>query len=119
MKKRLLIALALMLSIAASAQALSYYAVKRIDIAGSSVPLSFSIKPSIVVVVAAATNTDEVCIDWDGGTAVCPATNTPGNDRLAAGDKATWDLKPGVNAIGKISVIAASGTQTIYVKAIP
>lgn len=91
----------------------AFYAVKRADIAAVSVNFVFGFTSKKVVIETAATNTDEVCIDWIGGTAVCPAANTAGDDRVAAGRSITLDDY----AVTSISVISSSGTQTISVRA--
>ena len=89
-----------------------FYAVKRTDIGASSVNIPFGFVPTVVQIQAASTNADEVCIDWSGGTAVCPAADTAGDDALEAGSTITID------GFGtrSISVIAASGTLTVYVR---
>lgn len=91
----------------------AFYAVKRVDIAAASVNLAFSFTSRKVAISAPLTNTDEVCLDWLGGTAVCPAANTAGDDRLAPGDSILIDDI----AIASLSVISSSGTQTVYVRA--
>lgn len=90
-----------------------FYAIKRVNITTASVNLAFGFTAKKVFIQMASANDDEVCIDWDGGTAVCPAANTAGNDRMVAGDGVILDDFIGTS----ISVIAASGTQTIYVRA--
>jgi hypothetical protein len=91
----------------------AFYAIKRDNIAGVSVNLAFGFTSKKIVVETPSTNTDEICIDWIGGTAVCPAANTAGDDRIAAGRSIILDDYAGTS----ISVIAASGTQTVYVRA--
>ena len=90
-----------------------FYAVKRTDIGATSVNLAFGFTSKKVVVEVPASNTDEVVIDWTGGTAVVPAANTPGDDRIAPGRTITLDDY----AVSSISVVAVSGTQSIYVRA--
>lgn len=87
--------------------------VKRTDIAAASVNLSFGFTSKKVALEFPLTNTDEVCVDWTGGTAVCPAANTSGDDRFAPGDSILLDEY----AVTSVSVIAASGTQTVYIRA--
>lgn len=87
--------------------------VKRTDIAAASVNLSFGFTSKKVALEFPLTNTDEVCVDWTGGTAVCPAANTAGDDRFAPGDSIIIDEY----AVTSVSVIAASGTQTVYIRA--
>ena len=91
----------------------AFYGVKRVDIAAASVNLAFSFTSRKVAISAPLTNTDEICLDWLGGTAVCPAANTAGDDRLAPGDSILIDNI----AIASLSVISSSGTQTVYVRA--
>lgn len=89
------------------------FAVKRENITTSSAAISFSFTSRKVLVSFPLTNTDEVCVDWQGTTAVCPAANTAGDARFAPGDSVIIDDI----ATDGISVISASGTQTIYVQA--
>lgn len=90
-----------------------FYSVKRANIAASSINVSFGFKAKKIAVFTPTANTDEICIDWTGGTAVCPAANTAGDDRIPAATSVILD-EYGVTSI---SVIAASGTQTIYIRA--
>jgi len=87
--------------------------VKRTDIAAASVNISFGFTSKKVALEFPLTNTDEICVDWTGGTAVCPAANTAGDDRFAPGDTIFVDEY----AVTSLSFIAASGTQTVYVRA--
>lgn len=91
----------------------SFFAVKRDNIAGSSVNLAYGFTSRKVALEFPLTNTDEVCVDWLGGTAVCPTSNTAGDDRYAPGSSIILDDYAGTS----ISVISASGTQTVYVRA--
>lgn len=91
----------------------AYYAVKLTNIAAASVNIPFGFTSKKVVIETYAGNTDEICLSYTGGTAVCPAANTAGNDRILGGRSITLDNF----AVTSISVIAASGTQTIYVRA--
>jgi len=90
-----------------------FYAIKRDNIAAASVNLSFGFTSKKVALEFPLTNTDEVCLDWTGGTAVCPAANTAGDDRFGPGDVILLDEY----AVTSVSVIAASGTQTVYIRA--
>lgn len=87
--------------------------VKRTDIAAASVNFSFGFTSKKVALEFPLTNTDEVCVDWTGGTAVCPAANTAGDDRFPPGTSIILDNY----AVTSVSVIASSGTQTVYVRA--
>lgn len=91
----------------------AFYANKRTDIAAASVNLPFGFTSRKVAIEFPLTNTDEVCVDWSGGTAVCPAANTDGDDRFLPGDTILIDDF----AQTSLSFISASGTQTIYVRA--
>lgn len=91
----------------------AFYAIRRDNIAAASVNLAFSFTSRKVHISAPLTNTDDVCLDWLGGTAVCPAANTAGDDRLAPGGSIIIDDI----AVASVSVISSSGTQTINVQA--
>ncbi len=92
----------------------AFYAIKRDNITNpASVNLAFGFTSKKVVIETDPANTDEVVVDWLGGTAVAPAANTAGDDRIKAGRIVTFDDY----AVTSISVIAASGTQTIYIRA--
>lgn len=90
-----------------------FYAIKRDNIAAASVNLAFGFTSRKVSLEFPLTNTDEVCVDWLGGTAVCPAANTAGDDRFLPGDTIIIDDMD----ITSISVTSNSGTQTVYVRA--
>jgi hypothetical protein len=89
------------------------FSVKRDNIAAASVNLAFGFTSKKIAVRADPTNTDEICIDWLGTTAVCPAANTSGDGRLKPGTTFVLDDY----AQTSLSVIAASGTQIIYIDA--
>lgn len=89
------------------------FSVKRDNIAAASVNLAFGFTSKKIAVRADVTNTDEVCIDWLGATAVCPAANTSGDGRLKPGTTYFIDDY----AQTSLSAIAASGTQIIYIDA--
>ncbi len=91
----------------------NFYAIKLTNLTTASQNLAFGFTPRIVIVETGAANTDEICPDWLGATAVCPAANTAGDDRLAANRTITLD---GYGSTS-ISLIAASGTQTVFVRA--
>lgn len=91
----------------------NFYAIKRANIAGTSVNLAFGFTSSTVIVEVPGSNTDNIIVDWAGGTAVAPAANTAGDDILEPGRTVVLDYFYGTS----ISVIAASGTQTVYVRA--
>lgn len=91
----------------------AFFSVKRDNIAAASVNLAYGFTSRKISIEAATTNTDEVCIDWLGSTAVCPAANTAGDGRLVPGGVILLDDFANTS----ISVIAASGTQTVFVRA--
>ena len=87
------------------------FSVKRDNIAAASVNLAFGFTSKKIIIVADATNTDDVCIDMLGGTAVCPAANTSGDRRFRPGATLVLDDY----AVTSLSAIAASGTQIISI----
>lgn len=87
--------------------------IDRANITTASVNLAFGLTSKKVKIIASPSNTDDICIDYLGGTAVCPAANTAGNDRLKAGTVMILDNFSRTS----VSVIAASGTQEIQVTA--
>lgn len=91
----------------------AFFSVVRDNITTSSVNLAFGFTSKKVAIQAWSNNTDEVCIDWLGGTAVCPAANTAGDARLIPGQTMILDDY----AQTSIAVIAASGTQRVNVTA--
>jgi hypothetical protein len=91
----------------------AFYAIKRDNIAAVSVNLAFGFTASMVVVEVPSTNTDNLVIDWIGGTAAAPAANTAGDDIMEPGRTIVFDNYH----VASISVIAAGGTQTVYVRA--
>lgn len=90
-----------------------FFAVKRANITTSSANLAFGFTSRRVVVETDPANAAELCVDWKGGTAVCPSANTAGDDTIAAGRIVLFDDF----GVSSISVIAASGTLTVYVRA--
>lgn len=91
----------------------AFYAIKHTNVAAVSINLPFGFTSKKVVVEAPGSNTAEIVIDWLGGTAVAPAANTAGDDVLAPGRTIILDEY----AVTSISVIAVSGTQSVYVRA--
>jgi len=90
----------------------STYSIKRVNITTASVNLAFGFTSKTIQIETGQSNDAEIAIDYLGGTAVAPAANTAGNDLVDAGRIITLDV-----ATTSISVIAVSGTQTIYVRA--
>lgn len=96
-----------------AASGASFYSIVRDNLTTSSVNLAFGFTSKQVSIQASINNTDEVCIDWIGGTAVCPAANTAGDARLIPGQSMFIDNY----AVTSLSAIAASGTQRINITA--
>lgn len=90
-----------------------FFAVLRENIAASSINTAFGFTSKKVSVSAPAGNTADVCVDWIGGTAVCPAANTSGDARIAPGTSIILDAY----AVTSLSFIAESGTQSLMVQA--
>lgn len=65
--------------------AATFYAIRRVNIAASSVNLAFGFTASRVLLYTSVDNDDDVVVDWAGGTAVAPAANTAGDALLPAG----------------------------------
>jgi len=89
------------------------FGIKRDNITTSSVNIAFGFKSRKVILILPSANTDDICVSWLGGTAVCPAANTSGHMKYPAGTTIIIDDI----GVDNISIIAASGTQTIYIQA--
>jgi len=89
------------------------YNIELTNLTTSSQNLPFGFTSTKIIVETPATNTQNICVNWLGGTAVCPASNTAGNDVIAPGRLFVYDFL----AETSISAIAASGTQTVFVRA--
>jgi hypothetical protein len=96
-----------------AASGAAFFSVKRDNITTSSVNLAYGFTSKKIAISSSVNNTDELCVSWTGGTAVCPAANTSGNDRLVPGQTMILDDF----AQTSISVIANSGTQTVFIDA--
>jgi hypothetical protein len=90
-----------------------FYAIKSENLTTVSRNFAFGLTSRKIAIRAPSTNTDEICIDYLGGTAVCPAANTAGDSRMAPGSAIILDDFSGTS----LSFIASSGTQTVYVNA--
>lgn len=90
-----------------------FYAIKNTIPNTASANFAFGFPAKKVALEFPSGNSDEVCVDWDGGTAVCPGANTAGDDRYAANRSIILD---GVN-MSSVSLIADSGSQTVYIRA--
>jgi hypothetical protein len=122
MKRGIILGVLLLSFLAGAAWAIDFYSIKKTNLTTSSVNLDFGFPAAIVILETPTANTQEICIDWAGGTAVCPSTDAAGDDRLGAGKSLTVDLSNrGIGMdnykVTSISVIAVSGTQTISVRA--
>jgi len=91
----------------------AFFSVDRANITTSSVNLAFGFTSKKIAVRSSVNNTADLCIDWIGGTAVCPAANTAGDGRLHPGDTYILDDY----AQTSLSIIAESGTQTVNIDA--
>ncbi len=91
----------------------NFFAITDAGIAAASQNFAFGFTSKKVMVAAPTTNGADVCVDWGGGTAVCPAANTAGDDLLKAGESIILDDFKGTS----ISAISASGTVEITVRA--
>lgn len=89
------------------------YAINRNDISSTSISIPFGFTSRKVLVSFPITNTDIVCLDWQGTTAVCSSVNTSGDAKFSPGTSVIIDDI----ATAGIQVIAASGTQSIFVQA--
>ena len=96
-----------------AASGTAFFSVNRVNITTSSVNLAFGFTSKKIAVRASVSNTADLCIDWIGGTAVCPAANTAGDGRLHPGDVYILDDY----AQTSLAVIAESGTQTVDIDA--
>lgn len=90
-----------------------FYAVKRDNVGTSSINIPFGFTSKMVIVETSMANSDDVCVDWLGGTAIVPAANISGDDLLSPGRIVVLDNF----YTASISLIAVSGTQTVYVRA--
>jgi len=91
----------------------NFFAITDTAIAAVSQNFAFGFTSRKVFISAPVTNGDGVCIDHGGGTAICPASDTAGDDVLEPGESISIDE----HAITSISAISASGTNTIVVRA--
>ncbi len=89
------------------------FSIKRNNITTASVNIAFGFTSEKIQIISDSTNTDEICIDWEGATAICPAVNTAGDMVMLAGESLFIDDY----ATGTISIIAASGTQIVFIRA--
>lgn len=94
-----------------------FFSIERDNITTASVTIDFSFTSGFasrkILVETPSSNSDDVCLDWSEGTAVCPAANTAGNQRIKPGTSLFID---NIAETG-VSVIAASGTQVFQVTA--
>lgn len=67
------------------------YAIERTNISTSSVNLAFGMTSGKLELTAYSSNTADICVDFSGGTAVCPSANTAGHYRLKPGKSIMMD----------------------------
>lgn len=91
----------------------NFFAILDTGIAAASQNFAFGFSSRKVIVEAPSTNTANICVDWLGGTAVCPAADTAGDDVMTPGTAITLDFYEQTS----VSAIAASGTQSVNIRA--
>jgi len=91
----------------------AFFSIFRSNVGAASSNIAFGITSRKLMIIAPLTNTDDICIDWVGGTAACPAANVAGDTRMAPGDSLILDDF----AQTSISVIANTGTQSVNITA--
>ncbi len=91
----------------------SFFAITDTAIAAASQNFPFGFTSKKVMVAAPSGNGANVCVDWGGGTAVCPAADTAGDDLIKPGESIILEDFKGTS----ISAISATGTVTITVRA--
>lgn len=101
------------LTVAQATSGGAFYAIDRSNISTTSVNLAFGFTSKKIMIEVPSGNSDDICVDWLGATAVCPSANTAGDYRLSAGTSIILDDYAGTS----LSVIAASGTQIVNVTA--
>ena len=90
------------------------FAVKRTNVGSTSINFNWGFTCQKIVIQAPTANTDDVYVDFTGGTAVNPGANTSGvSFAMIAGTSLVLDDF----RADSLSVIANSGTQTIIVGA--
>ena len=90
------------------------FAVKLTNVNATGTTVSFGVTSAKIAIVTPSTNTAEICLHWTGAVvASCPATNTAGDDLIPAGTQIIVD---DISVPG-IGISAASGTQTVYIRA--
>ncbi len=91
----------------------NFFAILDTGITTASQNFAFGFTSNKVIVEAPATNTANICVDWLGGTAVCPSSDTAGDDVMTPGTSILLDFYNQTS----VSAIAASGTQSVNVRA--
>ena len=89
------------------------FSIDRDNITTASVNIAFGFTSNKVEIRAATGNPGDICVDWAGGTAVCPAANTAGDYRLEAGQILLFDSA----AYSSVSIIASTGTNVVNISA--
>jgi hypothetical protein len=90
-----------------------FFAITDAAVTTGSENFAFGFTSKKVMVVADVGNGADVCLDWLGGTAVCPTANTAGDDVLRPGESIVLEDFRGTS----VSAIAASGTIEVTVRA--
>ena len=88
------------------------FSIKLDNIGTTSINVPFGFVSRVVVIETDPGNSDEIAIDWFGGTAEVPAENTEGNELQLGGRINIQNF-----ITSSISVIAVSGIQTVRVRA--
>lgn len=92
----------------------AFYAIKYTSVgSAASVNLPFGFLSQTLIVEAPGTNTDDLVIDWLGGTATTPAADTAGDDLLSPGQTVSLDNY----RVTSVSVRSVSGAQTVKIRA--
>lgn len=89
------------------------FSIDRDNITTASVNIAFGFTSNKVEIRAATGNAGDICVDWAGGTAACPAANTAGDYRLEAGQILLLDSA----AYTSVSIIASTGTNVVNISA--
>lgn len=90
-----------------------FFAITRNDITTTSVNLAFGLTSDKILIETPSGNTANVCVNYNGEVAACPAANTAGDHSIAPGTRIVLDDFQGTS----VSVVAASGTQTVTIVA--
>lgn len=104
----------LSVSVSGSGGGTSFLTLKKTDVTNDSYNFPFGFTSNKIILETAAANTEEIVVDWLGGTAVTPVADATGDDLIPAGRTITLDPYNTTS----ISVKAATtGNQTVYIRA--